>query len=99
MAEMKSTKAGKGSAKRDAQAGFTKAERTAMRGRARELKAQARAAGTRSEGETAVLAAIARMPAPDRAMAERLHTLVTASAPELQPKTWYGMPAYASQQG
>ena len=71
--------------------GFTAEERAAMRERARELKAQAQ----RADGERAVLAKIAEMPQPDRAMAERLHEIVKASAPELSPKTWYGMPAYA----
>ena len=71
--------------------GFTDEERTAMKARARELKAEARAA----DGERDVLAAIAELPEPDRAMAERLHALITAGAPALSPKTWYGMPAYA----
>ncbi|HET9286682.1 MAG TPA: DUF1801 domain-containing protein [Gaiella sp.] len=62
-----------------------------MKERAQELKAEAR----KADGESDVLAKIAEMPAPDRAMAERLHTLVKASAPALSPKTWYGMPAYA----
>jgi uncharacterized protein YdhG (YjbR/CyaY superfamily) len=62
-----------------------------MRERARELKAEAR----RADGESALLAKIAEMPEPDRAMAERLHAIVKASAPALSPKTWYGMPAYA----
>ncbi len=75
--------------------GFTDEERAAMRERARELKAEARAEKNRAEGESAVLAKIAEMPEPDRAMAERLHAIVTASAPSLSPKTWYGMPAYA----
>lgn len=71
--------------------GFTAEERAAMRERAQELKAEAR----KADGDSDVLAKIAEMPAPDRAMAERLHTLVKASAPALSPKTWYGMPAYA----
>jgi uncharacterized protein YdhG (YjbR/CyaY superfamily) len=71
--------------------GFTAEEREAMRERAREQKAEAH----RADGERAVLAKIAEMPQPDRAMAERLHEIVKASAPELSPKTWYGMPAYA----
>ncbi len=75
--------------------GFTQEERAAMRARARELKAEARATRTRAEGESAVLAAIAAMPEPDRAMATRLHAIIAASAPDLSPKTWYGMPAYA----
>jgi uncharacterized protein YdhG (YjbR/CyaY superfamily) len=75
--------------------GFTEEERVAMKERARELKAEARASKTRAEGERDVLAAIAKLEAPDRAMAERLHAIVAASAPALSPKTWYGMPAYA----
>jgi uncharacterized protein YdhG (YjbR/CyaY superfamily) len=71
--------------------GFTAEERAAMRERARELKAEAQ----RADGERAVLAKIAEMAEPDRAMAERLHEIVKASAPALSPKTWYGMPAYA----
>ena len=76
-------------------AGFTAEERAAMKERARELKAEARANKNKAQGESAVLAAIAELPDPDRAMAERLHALITASAPSLAPKTWYGMPAYA----
>jgi uncharacterized protein YdhG (YjbR/CyaY superfamily) len=73
--------------------GFTAEERAAMKERARELKA---AAG-KAEGESAVLAKIAEMPGPDRAMATRVHAIVKASAPGLSPKTWYGMPAYAKE--
>jgi uncharacterized protein YdhG (YjbR/CyaY superfamily) len=75
--------------------GFTEEERAAMRERAREQKAEARAEKNRAEGESAVLAKISEMQGPDRAMAERLHEIVKASAPDLSPKTWYGMPAYA----
>jgi uncharacterized protein YdhG (YjbR/CyaY superfamily) len=75
--------------------GFTDEERAAMKARAQELKAEARTSKDRAEGERAVLAAIAAMPQPDRAMAERLHAIITASAPALAPRTWYGMPAYA----
>jgi uncharacterized protein YdhG (YjbR/CyaY superfamily) len=75
--------------------GFTDDERAAMKERAQELKAEARANKNRAEGESDVLAAIAAMPGPDRAMAKRLHALIKASAPDLSPKTWYGMPAYA----
>ena len=75
--------------------GFTAEERAAMKERAQELKA----AADKADGESAVLAKIAEMPAPDRAMAERLHAIITASAPDLSPKTWYGMPAYANQDG
>ena len=71
--------------------GFTDEERVAMKERAKELKAEAR----RADGERDVLAKIAEMQGPDRAMAERLHAIVKASAPALSPKTWYGMPAYA----
>ena len=75
--------------------GFTDEERAAMKERARELKAEARANKKKAEGESDVLAKIAEMQEPDRAMAERLHEIVKASAPALLPKTWYGMPAYA----
>jgi uncharacterized protein YdhG (YjbR/CyaY superfamily) len=71
--------------------GFTAEERAAMKERAQELKAEAQ----RADGERAVLAKIAEMPQPDRTMAKRLHEIIKASAPELSPKTWYGMPAYA----
>ena len=75
--------------------GFTDEERAAMKERAKELKAEARANKDKAEGENAVLAAIAAMQESDRAMAERLHAIIKASAPDLSPKTWYGMPAYA----
>ncbi len=71
--------------------GFTAEERAAMRERAKEQKAEAQ----RADGERAVLAKIAEMQGSDRAMAERLHEIVKANAPDLLPKTWYGMPAYA----
>ena len=77
--------------------GFTDEERLAMKERAQELKAEARrgpGAGKPDE-ESTVLAKIAAMPAPDRTMGKRLHAIITASAPDLWPKTWYGMPAYA----
>src|SRR5919106_2404000 len=70
---------------------FTAEERAAMKERAQELKAEAR----KADGESALLAKIAEMPKKDRAMGERLHAIITASAPVLSPKTWYGMPAYA----
>jgi uncharacterized protein YdhG (YjbR/CyaY superfamily) len=70
--------------------GFTDDERAAMKARAKELKAEA----ARVDGEKALLASIAEMPEPDRSMAKRLHAIITASAPTLSPKTWYGMPAY-----
>ena len=75
--------------------GFSDAEKAAMKERAKELKAEARTSKKRSEGERAVLEKIAEMPGPDRALAERIHAIVTATAPELWPRTWYGMPAYA----
>jgi len=74
------------------QKGFTKEERAAMRARARELKAN-------EDGEKAVRAAIAAMSPQDRALAKRVHELVKAAAPDLVPKTWYGMPAYANKDG
>ena len=70
---------------------FTADEKAAMKERARELKAEA----SKADGESAVLAKIAEMKGSDRAMAKRIHAIVKASAPELAPKTWYGMPAYA----
>jgi uncharacterized protein YdhG (YjbR/CyaY superfamily) len=79
--------------------GFTDEERAAMRERAKELKAEARANKNRAAGESDVLAKIAEMQEPDRAMAKRLHEIVKASAPALSPKTWYGMPAYANKDG
>ncbi len=77
--------------------GFTDEERAAMKERALELRAEARANKSRADGENDVLAAIAAMPEPDRSMAKRLHTIIKASAPSLTPKTWYGMPAYANR--
>src|SRR5258708_24870968 len=75
--------------------GFTDEEKAAMKNRAQELKAEARANKDKAEGESAVLAAIAAMQEPDRGMARRLHAIIKDSAPALSPKTWYGMPAYA----
>ena len=80
-------------------AGFTAEEKAAMKERAKELKAEERANRSRAEGESELLAKIAEMPEPDRSMASRLHEIVKASAPGLSPKTWYGMPAYANQDG
>jgi uncharacterized protein YdhG (YjbR/CyaY superfamily) len=76
---------------------WTDEERGAMKERAKELKATARRGprADKADGESAVLAKIAEMPEPDRALAERLHAIIKASAPALSPKTWYGMPAYA----
>jgi len=79
--------------------GFTAEERAAMKERARELKAEARQNKKRAEGESDLLVKIAEMQQPDRAMAQRLHEIVEASAPALSPKTWYGMPAYADKEG
>ena len=77
--------------------GFTDEERAAMKERAQELKAAVRRGprADKADGESAVLAKIAEMPEPDRAMAKRLHAIIKASAPALSPRTWYGMPAYA----
>src|SRR5215216_7255901 len=75
--------------------GFTDEERAAMKERAQELKAEARANKNKADGERDVLAKIAEMQGSDRVMAKRLHAIVKASAPALTPKTWYGMPAYA----
>jgi uncharacterized protein YdhG (YjbR/CyaY superfamily) len=75
--------------------GFTDEERAAMKERAQELKAEARANKNKADGESDVLAKIAEMQEPERGMAKRLHAIIKASAPTLSPKTWYGMPAYA----
>jgi uncharacterized protein YdhG (YjbR/CyaY superfamily) len=75
--------------------GFTAEERAAMKERARELKAEERANRDRTAGENDLLEKVAEMKGSDRAMAKRLHEIVTANAPDLWPKTWYGMPAYA----
>src|SRR5687767_2891890 len=75
--------------------GFSDFERSAIKERARELKAEAQ----KADGEKALLAKIAEMPPADRTMAKRIHAIVTASAPGLSPKTWYGMPAYANAEG
>ena len=74
------------------QEGFSAEEKAAMRARAKELKSKA-------DGESAVLAALAKMSAPDRALGKRIHAIVKESAPHLTPKTWYGMPAYANKDG
>jgi uncharacterized protein YdhG (YjbR/CyaY superfamily) len=75
--------------------GFSAEERAAMKERARELKAEARRGKNKADGEADLLAKIAEMPEPDHSMATRLHEIVKASAPDLSPKTWYGMPAWA----
>ena len=90
MSQAKSTTAAGETAK-----GFTDEEKAAMKERAKELKAEARANKDRAAGESDLLAKIAEMPEPERTMARRLHEIITASAPALSPKTWYGMPAYA----
>jgi uncharacterized protein YdhG (YjbR/CyaY superfamily) len=82
--------------------GFTEDERAAMKERAKEMKAEARRASKADKAaadEAALLEKIAEMPEPDRVLAERIHAIVTANAPGLAPKTWYGMPAYANADG
>ena len=97
---MKDTKTAKGNAVADrAQKGFSTDEKAAMRERARELKAESRRDSDRAEGERDLLAKIAEMPKSDRVLAERIHAIVTGNAPDLAPKTWYGMPAYARGDG
>jgi len=97
MAERKPTRKGAQRTAGRASEGFTDEERAAMRERAKEAKAAARrgSGASAADGESDVLAKIAEMPEADRAMAERLHALIKASAPDLSPRTWYGMPAYA----
>ena len=77
--------------------GFTEEERAAMKERAKERKEEARSSKNRAAGENDVIAKIDEMPEPDRALAKRLHAIIKASAPDLWPKTWYGMPAYARE--
>jgi|SoiMethySBSTD1v2_1073268.scaffolds.fasta_scaffold1094314_1 hypothetical protein len=79
--------------------GFTDTEQAAMKERAQELKAEARASKNKADGDKAVLAKIAEMAEPDRTLGERLHAIVRANAPGLAPKLWYGMPAYANEDG
>ena len=79
--------------------GFTDEEKAAMRNRAKELKAEERTEKDKAAGESAALEAIAAMQEPDRSMAKRIHAIIKASAPALLAKTWYGMPAYANQDG
>ncbi len=79
--------------------GFTAEEKAAMKERARETKAASRSRAGKADGERDLLAKIAEMSEPDRALAERIHAIVTAAAPTLAPKTWYGMPAYANRDG
>ena len=92
---MKDTQKPAKSTKAKTSRGFSDEERAAMKARAQELKAEARANKNKADGERDILAAIAAMKGRDRAMAKRLHAIVTAAAPDLSPKTWYGMPAYA----
>jgi hypothetical protein len=77
--------------------GFTDEERGAMKDRVQEMRVSARRGAEKADGESAVLAKIAELPEPDRAMGKRLHAVITASAPGLSPKLWYGMPAYAKE--
>lgn len=78
---------------------FSDDEKAAMKERALELRAEERASKNKAAGEEILLAAIAKMPEPDRSMAKRIHEIVKATAPGLFPKTWYGMPAYANTEG
>ena len=89
------------SAKKAAQEsqGWSDDEKAAMKERAKEMKAEARMSKNREEGEKVALEAIAEMPEPDRSVAQKIHEIVKASAPELMAKTWYGMPAYANKDG
>jgi uncharacterized protein YdhG (YjbR/CyaY superfamily) len=79
--------------------GFTAAERAAMKQRAAELRAEGKQGAKRADGLEALLAAIAKMAPEDRALAERVHVAISETAPDLAPKTWYGMPAYANADG
>ncbi len=98
--EEKTQQPAKGAAASKQQAtGWSAEEQAAMKVRAKEMKAEARASKNKAEGEKAVLAAIAEMKEPDHAIAMQLHEIVKANAPTLLPKTWYGMPAYANQDG
>lgn len=81
--------------KRSSATGFSAAERAAMKERADELKAAGRGGKKKADDANALLAKIAEMPQPDRMLAERIHAIIASTAPELLPKTWYGMPAYA----
>ncbi|WP_024819401.1 iron chaperone [Arthrobacter sp. 31Y] len=89
------TDAGKSGTKEKSYDGFTEEERAAMKERAQELKKAPRKKASKVDGEADVMAKIAEMPEPDKLIAERLHAIVKEHAPELSPKTWYGMPAYA----
>ncbi len=78
---------------------FSDFELSAMRERGSELRAEAKVANNKAEGERLALAAIAKMPEPDRSLGKRVHKIITTTAPSLWPKTWYGMPAYADKDG
>lgn len=95
MAEKRSTEKAKGKRGSAGSGGFSAEEKAAMRERAKELKDEARRGRDRAAGESDLLAKIKEMPKADREMATRLHAIVTKTAPDLMPKTWYGMPAYA----
>ncbi|MDA0242586.1 MAG: hypothetical protein OT477_04160 [Chloroflexi bacterium] len=94
-----STKSEPKQSKKSTGEGFTAEEKAAMKARTQELKAEARASKNREEGEKAIFAAIADMTGNDSLMATRLHEIITTNAPDLMPKTWYGMPAYANSDG
>jgi uncharacterized protein YdhG (YjbR/CyaY superfamily) len=83
----------------DSETGFSAQERAAMKERAAELRAEGKKGAKKADGLQAVLDAIAKMAPDDRALAERVHVAITSNAPELEPKTWYGMPAYANADG
>ena len=104
MAETRATegraqKSTKGAASNRKSSGFTAEERAAMKERAAELRAEGKKGAAKADGLQAVLDKIAEMGPEDRALAERVHMTVTATAPDLSPKTWYGMPAYANADG
>ena len=99
MAKRKKTTKSMKKSKKVSKKGFSEFEIAAMKDRARELKAQERRGKDRAAGEKEVFAKIAGMPEPDRSMAKRIHEIVKANAPGLMPKTWYGMPAYANEDG
>jgi uncharacterized protein YdhG (YjbR/CyaY superfamily) len=80
-------------------AGFSDAEKAAMKARARELKLEAKREATRAEGEAELLAAVEAMPEPSKGIGSRLHRLISEAAPDLIPRTWYGMPAYSNADG
>jgi uncharacterized protein YdhG (YjbR/CyaY superfamily) len=92
-------RAAKKSAGSKASGGWTADERAAMKERAREMKAEARRGKSKADGESDLLAKVAEMKGSDRTMAKRLHAIVRETAPDLSPKTWYGMPAYANEDG